>query len=204
MFVKSFTLVAFTLLVACGGDSVDVANDKIQNKSGGLTTATESDKSLEAEQSKLHKFMSESRICEAIDHQKLIEAFNIKTELNTITHETNGNYSCDYFWDLPDEVVMSRMQLMSQLKSSGSTDESLIKRLRYGSGEVSVSLIKSSRNASNFVPMNSDVQLLQAQLSLGVLNVYTNGLEVLITARIADTQTQDTENAKTIYQLLNL
>ncbi len=153
--------------------------------------------------SNLKSYMSQSRICDVINQQKLIETFNVKSKLQIKPHETNGNFNCSYFWNLPDEVVLSRLQLMTELKNSGSTDKSLIKRLRYGSGEVSVLLIKSSRKTSNFVPTSLDVLQFQEYHSLGFHNVYTKGFEVYISVRFADTLAEDNEHAKTVYQLLN-
>jgi|GEM_PF-5644601 len=199
MLIKLFPFIAFIFLVACGDDSLSTSQDINEDSS---TTSDPNNKSM-TEKSKLYAYMSESHVCDVLNQQKLIEAFNIKSEIKTRPNETNGNYSCYYFWELPMDVLKSRQQQMSQVMRSENPDKSLMKRLRYASGEVSVSLINSNQNAENFNPMTPDVKELKEHQGVGVFNTLTNGLEVFITTMIADKQEQDDENAKKIYRFLN-
>lgn len=252
MSLKSFLLFVFIFLCSCKGESPQEPSKKAYSDTNDdtINTGTHTKK-----MSELYSFMSESHICEVIDQQKLIKIFNIKTKLNTSAHETNGNFSCDYFWEFPDHVVYSRLQLMSEMRNSGQTNESLFRRLSYGSGQLGITLIRSKRKANNFIPPKLSKQeqksyIKQAKATArkrqindrnalgpeavekaingmidenyqnliiedlgeaaywspirdGTLNVYINGIEIIIMPMIADTKEEDLDNASKIYHLLN-
>lgn len=183
----------------------------------------ESEKKKKTEKPIFHEFASEDRICDVIDQEKLIKAFHITTELNIRAEETNGNFACFYFWEFTDEVLWSKHSFKNELKNKGELDESAIRRLRHGSGQIDILLLDLKRYATNFTPVPNEQQLIEWLIATddqnqtidnlgesaywspirdGELYVNVKGFQIVITPMIGNTQEEDLENAKKIYSLI--
>ncbi|MCB1581538.1 MAG: hypothetical protein R3E90_00450 [Marinicella sp.] len=210
----------FLILLSCGGGTNEVDDQSIISAKK-VKGSEESNRTHE----QLSKYKSEESICDVIDQKKLIEMFNISTKLNQTTHETNGNFTCDLFWDLTRETLVSKQLLMNDLKSKGKLDQAASRRLRHGSGELAISIIDLELLTNKMTPKPSVQQLFEwskpqniqnqdvddlgdaaywSPIRNAMLSIFIHDHEIVIMPKIGNTLDEDFENAIKVFKLLNL
>jgi hypothetical protein len=210
----------FLILSSCGGKTNEVDDLSIKN-ANKIKGSEVSNRKYE----QLSRYKSEESICDVIDQKKLIEMFNISTKLNQTTHETNGNFTCDLFWDLTRETLVSKQMFMNDLKSKGKLDQAASRRLRHGSGQLAISIIDLELLTNNITPKSSVRQLFEWSKPQNIQNQDVDDLgdaaywsptrdaklsilihdhEIVIMPEIGNTLDEDFENAIKVFQLLNL